>query len=157
MLIAIAIAEEIQGLQRIASKFCKFWASGCSLTLARSLSCTSLIWGESQWCSRSGLRISNWDLVILGMQDTRKPGENMVSYGALNAKEIHASSNSNFLPNSKKTQNLKTCRTSVQSFVIFGSLQNGDGNEQILRTLCVLVFFACRSDPEVLKHALLSP
>ena len=41
MLIAIAIAEEIQGLQRIALKF---WASEFSLTLARSLSCTGLSW-----------------------------------------------------------------------------------------------------------------
>ena len=83
MLIAIAIAEEIQGLQRIASKFCKFWASGCSLTFARSLSFTGLIWGESQWCFRPAFRISNWDLVILGMQATRKPEEGVSSCGTL--------------------------------------------------------------------------
>ena len=38
MHIAIVIAEEIQGLQRIALKFCKFWASEFSLTLERSFS-----------------------------------------------------------------------------------------------------------------------
>ena len=37
MLIAIAIAEEIQGLQRIG-RFWKFWASGFALALARSFS-----------------------------------------------------------------------------------------------------------------------
>ena len=45
MLIAIAIAEEIQGLQRIALKF---WASEFSLTLARSLNCIGLSWSWSR-------------------------------------------------------------------------------------------------------------
>ena len=53
LLIAIAIAEEIQELQRIVLKIC---SSEFSLTLAKSLIRTGFSWGESRWCSRSGLR-----------------------------------------------------------------------------------------------------
>ena len=115
MLIAIAIAEEILGFQRIALKFS---ASEFSLTFAKSLSCTGLGWDESRWYSRSGLRFcyfghgghdGAWG--EYGFLWGTKPKELQLKPVQLNE--------SNFLPKSKKTLKLKT---SMQSFVILGSL-----------------------------------
>ncbi len=96
MLIAIAIAEEIQGLQKIALKF---WASEFSLAFAKS-----------------------WTHILLRLWRGLHAQNNKISNLSDNTIEIHPSSNqynSNFLQKSRKTPKLKTL---MQSFVILGSL-----------------------------------
>ena len=102
MLIAIAIAEEIQGLQKIALKF---WASEFSLAFAKS-----------------------WTHILLRLWRGLHAQNNKISNLSDNTIEIHPSSNqynSNFLQKSKKTPKLKT---SMQSLDLFC---NGDGNEHL--------------------------
>ena len=60
------------------------------------------------------------DLVIFSMEATTEPEENIGSCGALSPRSFSSNQySSNFLPKSKKTPKLKT---SMQSFVILGSL-----------------------------------
>ena len=109
MLIAIAIAEEIQGLH---------W----SFELRSFLWLLQKVWVVLVWAgvNLDGVIAQVWDFVILGMEATTEPEENMGSCGALSQRSFSSNQcNSNFLPKSKKTPKLKT---SIQSFVILGSL-----------------------------------
>ena len=101
MLIAIAIAEEIQGLQKIALKF---------------------------WASEFSLAFASWTHILLRLWRGLHAQNNKISNLSDNTIEIHPSSNqynSNFLQKSKKTPKLKT---SMQSLDLFC---NGDGNEHL--------------------------
>ena len=108
MLIAIAIAEEIQELQ--------------SFEILSFLWLWQKVWVVLVWTgiNHGGVLAQVWDLVILGMEATTEPEENMDSCGALSPRSFSSNQcKSNFLPKSKKTLKLKT---SMQSFVILGSL-----------------------------------
>ena len=124
MLIAIAIAEEIQGFQRIALKFC-FWVF---FDLGKKF---ELYWFDLRWVSVVfSLRFEN-----LKFRSCFVCGEYGFMWGT-KTKEIHPSSNQN-------QRKLRIFKTSVQSFVILGyPLQWRWQWASTYRTLLLLFFFS---------------
>ena len=109
MLIAIAFAEEIQGLQRIALSFLWLWQE---------------VWAALVWAEVNLPRLSSPHELIFSSGSGVPSMLKITRFSNLseNTTEIHPSWNqyeSNFLPKSKKTQKNKS---SIQFFVILGSL-----------------------------------